>query len=265
MTNMTPTEVKNFLLAHHSSVEAKALGNGNWSLWLGPKRRDNRLIRVSRRSPTSQTELKLAQSKRMFPGSISEEVLPGVLKTEMERLEPGAYEAGSAATADTKRSTATSERDLVQAALRADIDEDPRFKNVDAKTRTALVEARVGQGAYRQQMLKRWGGQCAVSTCAIATVLIASHAKPWRYCTVDECRDEFNGLPLAASIDRLFDQGLIAFDDKGKMLIKSAVISWEQIEALGVPQSRKLRMVLPKNVAYLKEHRRIYGFPDGTM
>lgn len=43
--------------------------------------------------------------------------------------------------------------------------------------------ARVGQGKYREEMLKLWENKCAVTGSAIQEALIASHAKPWADCT----------------------------------------------------------------------------------
>lgn len=90
-----------------------------------------------------------------------------------------------------------------------DVAADPQCAEVPETVRIALANARVGQGGYRKRMLKLWGEQCAVTRCSIEKVLVASHAKPWAESTNFERLDEYNGLLLSASIDKLFDGGVV--------------------------------------------------------
>lgn len=101
--------------------------------------------------------------------------------------------------------------------------------------RLALVEARLGQGEFRAQTLLHWGGRCAVTNVTNRAVLRASHVKAWRDCdeSKGEHRNPRNGLPLAATLDALFDQHLISFDEKGKMLVSRALLR-EDVERLGL-------------------------------
>jgi hypothetical protein len=140
-----------------------------------------------------------------------------------------------------------------------EIDADPRTQGVPETTRQALINARIGQGGYRQRMLHIWGGKCAVSGCGLESVLIASHAKAWKDSSNDERLDEYNGLLLAASIDRLFDSGLIAFGDDGALLVGSKV-SREDLAVIGLSGSARLRSIHPRHKPYLQEHRKKFGF-----
>lgn len=140
-----------------------------------------------------------------------------------------------------------------------EIDADPRMQGVPETTRQALINARIGQGGYRQRMLHIWGGKCALSGCGLESVLIASHAKAWKDSSNDERLDEYNGLLLAASIDRLFDRGLIAFGDDGALLVSSKV-SREDLAAIGLSGSAWLRSIHPRHKPYLLEHRKKFGF-----
>lgn len=54
-------------------------------------------------------------------------------------------------------------------------------------------------------------------------LLVASHIKPWSICSNYERIDVNNGLLLSANMDRLFDCGLITFNNIGKMFISSFV------------------------------------------
>ncbi|MDO6461509.1 HNH endonuclease signature motif containing protein [Granulosicoccaceae sp. 1_MG-2023] len=80
-----------------------------------------------------------------------------------------------------------------------------------------LICARVGQGAFRKDVLSLWGGQCAATLSSEQVMIIASHIVPWRRCESNEQRlDPANGIPLCASLDRLFDRGLITFKRSGE-------------------------------------------------
>lgn len=62
----------------------------------------------------------------------------------------------------------------------------------------ALVQARIGQGAYRADLMKVWNDRCAVTACAIPEMLRASHVKTWRVSDNAERLDSENGLILSA-------------------------------------------------------------------
>jgi putative restriction endonuclease len=92
-------------------------------------------------------------------------------------------------------------------------------------------------------------------------VLKASHIKPWRKCTGKEDRlDPQNGLLLNATLDALFDRGLISFNDDGAILI-SRIISDEEQRRLGIEKQMKLsKQPSPKQIEYLRSHRRLFQF-----
>ncbi|GAC1410144.1 MAG: hypothetical protein NVSMB6_10470 [Burkholderiaceae bacterium] len=136
---------------------------------------------------------------------------------------------------------------------------DSRFTNVEAKTRLALVNARIGQGGYRKRMLSLWGHRCALTGCDIETVLIASHAMPWRECSIEDCLNEYNGLLLVASLDRLFDAGQISFSNEG-VLLKHPALSWAQLEHLGLTKSSRLRPIHEQHWRFLAAHRAAHSF-----
>jgi hypothetical protein len=121
----------------------------------------------------------------------------------------------------------------------------------------ALSQARRGQGKYRDNLLNLWNRRCAVTGCDLEQVLRASHALPWAASTDEQRLDPNNGLPLLATLDVLFDAGLIGFADDGTMLC-SPVIQAEHAALFGVPAT--LRQ--PLNAAqkgYLAAHRRRFA------
>lgn len=139
--------------------------------------------------------------------------------------------------------------------------EDPAFQQFLAESslsnteKDALTKARVGQGWFRDALLKRWGG-CAVTDCRDASVLIASHIVPWRLCTTRAERlGVANGLLLAPNLDKVFDRGLISFDDSFKILISAALSKSNEI-ALNIHPGMRLRVRTFDDMRpFLKRHR----------
>lgn len=136
---------------------------------------------------------------------------------------------------------------------------DPQYDAATPTVRRALTNARVGQGGYRKRMLSVWGSRCAVTGCSVEAALVASHAKAWKNSTNDERLDEYNGLLLTGSLDRLFDAGLIAFANDGTLLCASG-LGEEDLSTLGLNSGSRLRFVRPRHLPYLSAHRAEHGF-----
>lgn len=101
-------------------------------------------------------------------------------------------------------------------------------QKIETTTKEALINARIGQGQFRERVLKMWGNCCAVTGSTTKDAIRASHIKPWRDSSNDERLDPTNGLPLIASLDALFDAGLISFDQSGAMVVSSLLPSTER-------------------------------------
>jgi putative restriction endonuclease len=125
--------------------------------------------------------------------------------------------------------------------------------NVDATTKKALVEARLGQGKFRAQVLQSWGNACSVTGSMIQAAIRASHIKAWRESSNAERLDPENGLPLIASLDALFDAGLISFDSSGK-LIASSKVSMAERGIFGIGETALRRKPTPRMAGYLAHH-----------
>lgn len=121
----------------------------------------------------------------------------------------------------------------------------------------ALVHARRGQGQYREELLDLWERRCAVTGCGVLAVLRASHAKPWRVSTDAQRLDPNNGLPLIATLDALFDRGLIGFCDDGTMLYSPSLSEGDR-RLFGVPAPLR-KSLTEKQQRYLKGHRDAFG------
>ena len=123
--------------------------------------------------------------------------------------------------------------------------------------KASLINARLGQGKFRQFLDVLWGDSCAVTGCNIREILRASHIKPWRECANNSERlDPDNGLLLSANLDALFDKGFIGFDDSGLMLISPKISSIDR-NRLGL--GGKLKKVLTiGQKRYLTFHRNLF-------
>lgn len=127
---------------------------------------------------------------------------------------------------EAEKGTATSPRDGFESEDSApstrnaadDITEILRGKGTPTE-KEARIRARLGQGEFRRDVLVQWGGRCAVTGVGVPEVIRASHIKPWRESDDYERLDPSNGLPLIATLDALFDTGLISFTDTGKVLV----------------------------------------------
>lgn len=64
-----------------------------------------------------------------------------------------------------------------------------------------IINARVGQGKYRESLIKKYDHKCIVTGIDKLNLLIASHIKPWRVCNNNERIDTENGLLLSANMD----------------------------------------------------------------
>lgn len=127
-------------------------------------------------------------------------------------------------------------------------------QEVDATTKKALVDARIGQGRFRSQVLELWENQCAVTGSHTQEGIRASHIKPWRKSKHEERLDPNNGLPLIANLDALFDVGLITFDSSGRLIVSSRLDSIER-ELFGVDERSLFREPSAEIAAFLSYHR----------
>ena len=122
------------------------------------------------------------------------------------------------------------------------------------KNKEIISKARIGQNFYREELLKKWQGKSSLNDYSNSIFLNASHIKPWKDCTNEECIDVENGLLLKPDYDKLFDKGFISFSDDGKVLI-SPLLSNEDIKELNIHSELKIKKVSDKMKRYLLFHR----------
>lgn len=134
-------------------------------------------------------------------------------------------------------------------------DLDEIYSNEKNTEKSQMVLSRLGQGKFRDDVLKQWDGACAVTGVSTLDVIRASHIKPWKNSDNKERLSIENGIPLIATLDALFDKGLITFQNDGSMLI-SKKLPKSEFGQLGVPAklSRLPSKKMQLNLLYHRSH-----------
>src|SRR5208282_1530670 len=142
--------------------------------------------------------------------------------------------------------------ELEDSTLIADIKNIISNKTDDPTTVRALVNARVGQGKYGLNVRKIWNNRCCVTGSCTQAALEASHIKGWADSNDTERLDPNNGLLLTANLHKLFDAGLISFEDSGKMLVSSKLCQVEQgiFGVIGKGLSKRPSAEIAKYLSY---------------
>jgi hypothetical protein len=146
-----------------------------------------------------------------------------------------------------------------ESGLREDLNTIEQQQNLDPTTKKALVDARLGQGKFRSGVLQLWDNCCSVTGSMIQVAIRASHIKPWRVSSDAERLDPNNGLPLIASLDALFDAGLISFDSFGSLIVSSKMDTTER-GIFGIGKTSLRKKLTAKTAKYLAHHRAKHGF-----
>lgn len=140
-----------------------------------------------------------------------------------------------------------------------ELSSDDPCPSVSPTVAAAVMEARLGQGVFRQRLMALWQERCSVTRCGVAEVLVALHIKPWERCTEGERLDPFNGLLLSASIAKLFEAGMISFSDEGRLIV-SPTVDIDVLSPLGLFTHARLTFIAPEHKQYLAVHRHTHGF-----
>lgn len=116
--------------------------------------------------------------------------------------------------------------------------------------RESVVRVRVGQDAFRKQLLRDQGETCAFTGPAPATVLEAAHL--YSYAESGEHHD-YGGLLLRRDVHRLFDLGRIAVNpETGTLDISGDLHAYPVYADLhGKPPAVRLR---PEHLTWLRAH-----------
>ena len=154
------------------------------------------------------------------------------------------YELDDVAAAETEAEEEAANQ--VQAAIEGRTD-------IGATQKIQLVRSRRGQGVFRANVRLN-GKTCRCTGVSDPRLLVASHIKPWSKCTDKEKLDGCNGLLLAPHVDRLFDRGLISFEDDGQLKVSSNLPAGT-LQKWGLNSLANVGPFTPQQAVYLTYHR----------
>jgi HNH endonuclease len=126
--------------------------------------------------------------------------------------------------------------------------------DIGSTTKQQLINSRRGQGVFKANVRLN-EDRCRVTGVQDPRLLIASHIKPWTKCSDAEKLDGCNGLLLSPHVDRLFDRGLISFEDSGKILV-SKHLPPETLGRWGLNAESQVGAFKEAQRVYLEYHRR---------
>ena len=123
----------------------------------------------------------------------------------------------------------------------------------EVTSRKRLIDARIGQGYFRRQLINNWES-CAVTGTGNTAMLTASHIRPWKWSNNFQRLDPNNGLLLTPAYDRAFDQGLITFDERGSLISSTSIDSADLLRS-GIQPLARLRRYDDGIEGYMSFHR----------
>ena len=106
--------------------------------------------------------------------------------------------------------------------------------------RTALVQARRGQGLFRDNV-REIERACRITRVDRMEHLIASHIQPWRDSSNEQRLDGENGLLLTPTADHLFDKGFISFENTGQLIV-APVADPVSLKRMGIDRSAQVNV-----------------------
>ncbi len=133
------------------------------------------------------------------------------------------------------------------------------YESLTETERTSLVKSRIGQGVFRDNLLKKYGNTCIITGINEKRLLIASHVKPWAVCSNEERLSVENGLLLSPTFDKLFDNGLITFSETGKLFI-SSYLKKDTVEKLSVTNGGVFDLKVSPELAHNLQYHQEYIF-----
>ncbi len=141
-----------------------------------------------------------------------------------------------------------------QAKSKMEMDNAQRMTPPNSTEREGLVKSRVGQGYYRNKLINKFKGRCAITGCGMQEVLIASHILPWSESDEFQRLDVNNGILLSLIYDAFFDQRLISFSVDGQIIISDAVsaqcrsqLRVDENAVMSIPVSEEMEFYLSRH------------------
>ena len=100
----------------------------------------------------------------------------------------------------------------------------PRLDRTDA---LRLTRVRTVQSFFRKSVLVSYGYKCCLTGLDNTDLIVASHIIPWKD-NVERRADPTNGLALNVFHDKLFDRGLMTFDDDWRVRLSPKCADFDE-------------------------------------
>lgn len=156
-------------------------------------------------------------------------------------------------------------KELELQRINKEFDEENRIrKEYVGSEKEQLILSRRGQGKFRAGVLEI-NSKCPFTLIEENDLLIASHIKPWKNSDDKEKIDPNNGFMFTPTYDKLFDKGLISFQDDGTLIV-SKELSEKVINILDIHPGEVLKEIKITHACkrFLSYHRKIV-FRDKTL
>ncbi len=169
------------------------------------------------------------------------EIGPGLASALFSLIGAEAYRVSDAGhqIREIERDSPSPERDIEEWERRVEtaIDTD---RTIPQTERTALVQARRGQGLFRDNV-RSIEHACRVTRVERMEHLVASHIQPWRDSSNRQRLDGENGLLLTPTVDHLFDKGFISFENTGRLIV-SPVADPVSLKRMGIDREARVNV-----------------------
>ncbi|GIK70745.1 MAG: hypothetical protein BroJett020_20400 [Bacteroidota bacterium] len=138
--------------------------------------------------------------------------------------------------------------------LEKEILKNPVQIEVENTSKIIQQTIRVGQEKFRRSLLEEIAF-CPITGITDRRILTASHIKPWRVSNNNERLDRNNGFIFSPTIDKLFDIGLISFEND-KALLVSKALDKANVNSIGIEPKRVYeKLPIENRLQYLEYHR----------
>ena len=128
----------------------------------------------------------------------------------------------------------------------------PDLKKFEVTEGLGLANYRLGKSYFRDNVIQECKGKCIVTSVTDHSILVASHIKPWKHSNNIEKYDGANGLLLAPHVDKLFDRGLITFNNKG-LIVSSKILPKNVLELWKIARDKNY-FFTDKQLQYMEYH-----------
>jgi hypothetical protein len=134
---------------------------------------------------------------------------------------------------------------------------DPSDKKDERKRMWAQIRVRMGQGPFREQLLRAYGARCPISGCDATDALEAAHIQPYRGLHTHHVE---NGLLLRADLHTLFDMSLLSVASSDWSVVLSPSLREGSYRKLHGSELRPMKGGARPSLRAIDEHRAGCGF-----